>query len=565
MGYWHPPSINAYEPVARPLGGTAATSAAEVQALTQPEVLAALGVNTLLDQPALDWLKIGGRIWVPDVLDVPLLLAMASSPLVKGRGFLLAYSLLYETRPPPSSDDGKPYITNERLKGPFSPEVKFPRYFFGHLSTGGLPPDMSTLPAGPSGPAGAIVLSYWDLSDSNWPRAKCVTHWPMNALVGSGDEDQATGKRPYKGDGGRTWRVMEWNFDQQRWQEEGGDAEREFINSEAEIFSTVLLVTKMVVSCVPVLGAYYEQMIQLTQDAWSLMLAHMRPDSGRITFDEVFSKLGGDTIGLVGAFGGATVGLQPDGHGGTKPLTVGDVLSNAARDQFNGAMATAQGFPIVGVATNLGVDVVSQGTKYVSGLVEIGKKYGIGNIKVSVDDIKKYVAAQFAGQAPTPVKVLTTFTAPTPIDTPAGSGTAPTIPSPAEMAPNTYQRQAWEAACIAYAALPNPVDVLRMRRNAVLGYRNSGGGNSATIVTPGDEGGIGAHGVEVTDESAMDVGTAFDQYLSQMHANEFAGSILARAQYASSESFARAVPYQGDPRALLNDIVAKLKKRYGLV
>lgn len=552
MGYWAPPGIHAYDPFARPLGGIAAMSEEDVLAFQKPEVLAALGVGTLLDAQAKEWLRIGGRIWVPDLLDVPLLHAMRPSALVKGRGLLLAYTLLIELRPP--SDSSGVHASNERLHGPFSPEIVFPRYFYGDLPGGGLPPDVMQPPIGAEGPSGALVQNYWDLSDSNWPRRKCVTYWPKSALVGSGEDDQATGKRPYKNDDGIVSRVMQWNFDQHHWEDEGGDVEREVIASSAEIVSTVLLVLKMVVSCIPLYGGVFTGMIQLSQDAWALSLRHMRPDSGPITPDEVFSSLGGDFIGLVGSFGGTVVGQTPDG----KPITTGDVLSRFATDTFNGALAKAGAVPVIGIAANVTADAVSQSTKYVKGLIEVGKIYGVANLKIDVSDVRKFVAGQIP-TVPVQTKIIGGET-----QAELG-GNVPTPPSPAAMSTSTYQRQAWDAACVAFAIYANdPVGTLRMRRNAVLNFRNTLGGNSATIVTPGDEGGIGAHGVEDLTDTAVDVGTAFDQYLSQMYANEWAGSIQARAQYAVNEYFPTVGTHAGDPRAALNAMIVKLKARYGI-
>lgn len=547
--YWWPPSVKAFDPLARPLGGSPAESIDQVNALMQPEVLAALGVNALLDQKAIEWLGRGGRLWVPDMLDVPLLLAMMPSELVKGRGLLLAYSLLYETRPPPGAYGT--LSTNERLKGPFSPEIVFTRYFYGDLPDGGLPPDVMTTPqpdkAGGAVVAGAIIENYWDLSDSNWPRRKCVTHWPKSALVGSGDEDQAKHHRPYASDGGTAQRVMQWNHDDQKWEQEGGDFNREIVSSEAEIFSTVLMVVKMVLSCIPIYGGVFGSMMQLVQDGWALELRHIRPGSGPITPDEVFSSLGADFIGLVGSFGGSVVGLTPDG----KPITTGDVLAHAASDTFMGTMASVQALPVIGVAANVTMDVITQAGKYSAGLIEIGKRYGIGNIKVDVADVKKYAVALVAGGQPTPVTVQTKIAAD--VGTP---------PSPAEMDPGTYQRQAWDGACVAYALL-GPVDQLRFRRNVVLGYRNTLGGNSATIVTPGEEGGIGAHGVEELDETALDVGMAFDQYLSQMHANEFVGGALDTLNLKSMAFWGAAGSGRFAEEALAS-YVAQLKIRYHL-
>jgi hypothetical protein len=573
MGYWWPPSIKAYDPAARPLSGlTAATSAVQVQQFTPPEVLAALGVSTLMNQQAQDWLDKGGRLWIPDILDVPLLQAMLPSPLVQNRGLLLAYSLLYETRPP--SDSSGVEVTNERLQGPTSSEVQFPRYYYGHLPGGGLPPDVMQPPAWDGGPAGAIILSYWDLSDSNWPKAKCVTHWAKSALVGSGDGDQAAHRadpmagRPYKNSTGTASKVMEWNSDQNKWQQEGADFEREFVSSEVEIFSTVLTLLKMVVGCVPVFGSAYVAMVQLMQDAWAVEMQHMSPQAGPISYDEVLGKLGADAIGVVGAIGGSQIGLKPDPQDPSKmvPLTFGEVVSDAAKGQFNFAMAQFQGFPVVGpgigAVVNITEDAVSQGIKYTKALTDIGKLYGVKNITVDVNDIKKFVAAQFAGQMPAPVQVQVGIVSGAALA--AGDLSAD---SPAEMPTNTYQRITWEAACFAYAGYTTPTDQLRLRRNAILGYRNLAGGNSSTIVTPGDESGIGAHGVEEMTESTFDIGTAFDQYLSQMYANEWSGSIAARAQYVSQATEKPAVdPFHGqDPRAPLNALVVTLKKRYGLV
>lgn len=529
MGYWPPPSAKAFDPVCRPLK-TKMVARADLEAYLGP-----------LDGPTRDFVASQDPVRVPDDLDHPLYQIVSRSPLAKYRGALVAYLLLIDRRPPPGPGT---YTTNERLKGPFSPEITFTRRFYGDLADGGLPPDQVM-------PDGAIIVSYWDLSDASFPRRKCVTYRPMSSLVGSGAEDQAQGHKPYSNEVGVASRVMQWNYDQGKWEEEGADAEREIVASSAEIMSAVLLVLKIVTGFVPVLGPFYAQAIQLATDAWKLELAHFAPNSGPITLENIFSSLGADSIGLVGSFGGIQVGVKADGK---TPLTQGDIISKAAEDAFVGTMAKLKAYPVVSDFLTVGANAVDHGTAFVAGVYGVAQAYGVGNIKVEPDAVRTFVQQEVLGMRPPPVTIETKV------------AVAEGEPTPAEMNPQDYRRVAWDAACYSYAYV-DPVDKLRARRNAVLAYRDILGGNSATIVTPGEEGGIVAHGVEETEESALDVGTAHDQYLSQIFANQIQADLYRKnVLQVSSEKFKPAVdPFHGQsPRVPLDALVRQLQTKYNL-
>lgn len=528
MGYWPPPSAKAFDPVCRPL---------KTKMVPRADVEAYLGG---LDGPTRDFVAIQDPVRVPDELDLPLYRIVARSPLARYRGALVAYLLLIDRRPPPGSGS---VTTFERLKGPLSSEIVFERRYYGDLEEGGLPPDQTT-------PDGAIVVSYWDLSDAAYPRRKCVTYRPKSSLIGSGADDQANNHRSYGNELGVASRVLQWNHDAQKWEQEGGDAEREIVASSAEIMSAVLLVLKIVTGFVPVLGPFYAQAFQLAQDAWKLELAHFAPNSGPITLENVFSSLGSGMIGLVGTFGGIQVGLKPDGSA----LTQADVISKAAEDTFVASMAKLQAYPVVKDFLHISMSATDHGVAFVNGIYGVAKAYGVGNIKVDPDGVRTFVQQEVLGMRPPPVTIETKVAA------------AVGEPTPAEMPPQDYRRIAWDAACFSYA-YPDPVDKLRIRRNAVLAYRDMLGENSATIVTPGEEGGIVAHGFEETEETALDVGTAHDQYLSQVFANQiYKEDFQKRFLLVSNETFKPVVdPFHGQsPRAPLDALVRQLEKKYNL-
>ncbi len=232
---------------------------------------------------------------------------------------------------------------------------------------------------------------------------------------------------------------------------------------------------------------------------------------------------------------------------------MGDQLARDAENVFTKNMAKLKAYPIMGEALNVSKAIGDQSIAYAKAVISIGELYGIGNLKVDPAAVQTFVQQEVLGIRPPPIPIQTKY--------PATSAADDT--NPATMPETDYRNVAWLAACTSFCE-PEPEAKLRIRRNAILKYRNLAGGNSATIVTPGDESGVIAHGFEEMHESALDVGTAHDQFLSQIHACQIAKERMETVMPPIHSQFI--VPGIPTVKAKedLDAYVLALKKRYGI-
>lgn len=427
MGYWFPPSPKSFEPVARPLG-----------------------------------YSIEGGIHVPDPLDVPLLEAIAKTPLGRSIGPAKAYDLLLRMRPPP--DASATLTTEERIGGWGSQSIPMRRWCTGDLPEGGLPPDSVN-------PDGTITRHYWDLADGARPYRKCVTE-------GAGPKGQA-------------WlRVMYWDPDK-GWLEEGGDLEKEAVQNFKSIMDVIFILVRMVASATGV-GAPAAAIMGIMLDGWKLassqiQIAGWEPPTEPLSAGDVFASLGGNFIGLAAEIG------RTDAFGD---------LANRAQKTFTSLMTSAGAYPMIKGLESLGGSVMSIGDHTAKFILGVGNVTGQKEptLKFSPDDVVRFTGELLSVPTPSPVAIQVKAEVSTDAEA-----------DPTTLISTDYRKVMWEAACLGYVY---PDQVLRIRRNAIWKYRTR-----STPLSPSEQS-AGARGIEESSESALECGMAFDGFLSQMYANQ---------------------------------------------
>lgn len=430
MGYWFAPSPKAFDPVARPLS-----------------------------------FEVQNGMFVPLALDGPIVAAIAQTALGQSKGAGVAYDLLIRTRPP--ADSGIAYTKEENIGGAGSKTVAMTRWTSGDLPDGGLPPDTVN-------PDGTWTRHYWDLSDGNLPRRKCATR-------GSTEE-------------GKQWeRIMQWNIGAARWEEEGGDAEREAVEHFQEIMTIVMVIVRLIASATGV-GAPAAAMLGIAMDMWKMGLSQVQirgwePPPAPLTADRVLGELGSDFIGLCSAIG------RTDAFG---------IMANEAQKTFSSLMTSGGAYlPIKGME-EIGGSIrssVDQTVKFLGGVSNINGRED-GALKIDPQDVFRFAGELIqTGSSANIVPVAIRSKLP---DEPESD--------PATLNINTdYRRGIFEAACLAFYS---PADVLLLRRNAIMAWRTR-----STILSPSEES-AGARGISESQETALECGFAFDSYLAQMFASK---------------------------------------------